>query len=135
MSGDAVAGRPRPEACGRRSTTRGGGALDLVATVWVATRRSLGERCDTRGRRRTSHQCGVAARTGTSAGRPLGGGAAVGGAAGGCARRSARSTSTASVTVTVTVKHPARGTLRYRWSAAHTDHLTGVWAVKYIKVY
>ena len=30
----------------------------------------------------------------------------------------------------------ARGTLRYRWMvAAHTDHLTGASAVKYVKVY
>ena len=46
--------------------------------------------------------------------------------------RALSSTSTASVTVRPT----ARGTLRYRWMvAAHTDHLTGVSAVKYVKVY
>ena len=46
--------------------------------------------------------------------------------------RTLSSTSTASATV----KPPARGTLRYRWLVgSHTDHLTGVSAVKYVKVY
>lgn len=46
--------------------------------------------------------------------------------------RALSSTSTASVTI----KPTARGTLRYRWMvAAHTDHLTGASAVKYVKVY
>lgn len=46
--------------------------------------------------------------------------------------RALSSTSTASVTI----KPTARGTVRYRWMvAAHTDHLTGASAVRYVKVY
>jgi hypothetical protein len=46
--------------------------------------------------------------------------------------RALSTTSTASGAIRPT----ARGTLRYRWMvAAHTDHLTGASAVKYVKVY
>ncbi len=46
VSGDAVAGRPRPEACGRRTITTNGDALDPFDTVVVPTSKSMHETTD-----------------------------------------------------------------------------------------